>query len=154
MNEQTKASQLPDNLLELDGLQQMKLAFEDGTKRPPIGETLDFGLIEMEKGKVVFEGNPAEKHMNPIGSIHGGYAATLLDSALGCSIHTLLEPGERYTTVDLNVKYVRAMRPGMGPVYCTGVVVHKGRKIATADAKIVDADGKLYAHGSTTCVIL
>ncbi len=154
MNEQTTAAQLPDNLLELDGLQQLKLAFEDGTKRPPIGETLDFGMIEMEKGKVVFEGNPAEKHMNPIGSIHGGYAATLLDSALGCSIHTLLEPGERYTTVDLNVKYVRAMRPGMGPVYCTGVVVHKGRKIATADAKIVDADGKLYAHGSTTCVIL
>ncbi|MEH6477247.1 MAG: PaaI family thioesterase [Sneathiella sp.] len=154
MNNQTKASQLPDNILELDGLQQMKLAFEDGAKRPPIGETLDFGLIEMEKGKVVFEGHPAEKHMNPIGSIHGGYAATLLDSALGCSVHTLLEPGERYTTVDLNVKYVRAMRPGMGPVYCTGVVVHKGRKIATADAKIVDADGKLYAHGSTTCVIL
>ena len=154
MNEQTKASYLPENLSELDGLQQLKLAFADGAQRAPIGDTLDFGMVSMEKGKVVFKGNPAENHMNPIGTIHGGYAATLLDSALGCSIHSMLDPGERYTTVDLNVKYIRAMRPGMGPVFCTGEVVHKGRKIATADAKIVDAEGKLYAHGSTTCVIL
>ena len=154
MNKPMNNSYLPENLNDLNGLQQLKLAFQDGAKKAPIGETLDFGMIEMEKGKVVFKGYPAENHMNPIGTIHGGYAATLLDSALGCSIHTMLEPGERYTTVDLNVKYIRAMRPGMGPVFCTGVVVHKGRKIATADAKIVDEDGKLYAHGSTTCVIL
>ncbi|OUR79227.1 hypothetical protein A9Q83_05185 [Alphaproteobacteria bacterium 46_93_T64] len=154
MNKPINASYLPDNAAELDGLQQLKLAFFDGAQRAPIGDTLDFGMTEMEKGKVVFTGYPAENHMNPIGTIHGGYAATLLDSALGCSIHTMLEPGERYTTVDLNVKYIRAMRPGMGAVICTGEVVHKGRRIATAEARLVGEDGKLYAHGSTTCAIL
>ena len=138
----------------LTGLEQMKLAFSMEGSRPAIGETLDFHLESVAEGQAVFVGNPSEKHMNPIGSVHGGYAATLLDSALGCSIHTTLEPGERYTTVDLNVKYLRAMRPGMGKVTCTGDVVHKGRKIATADAKLVGEDGKIYAHGSTTCVIL
>ncbi|GLQ06026.1 PaaI family thioesterase [Sneathiella chinensis] len=138
----------------LNGLEQMQMAFQHKGNRPSIGETLDFDLVSVEKGVAVFEGNPSEKHMNPIGSIHGGYAATLLDSALGCSIHTMLEAGESYTTVDLNVKYIRAMKPGMGKVTCRGEVVHKGRKIATAEARLVGEDGKIYAHGNTTCVIL
>jgi uncharacterized protein (TIGR00369 family) len=138
----------------MDGLQQLNVAFGNKDFRPPISETLDFGMESVEKGRVVFSGFPAENHLNPIGTIHGGYAATLLDSALGCSVHSVLEPGEKYTTVDLNVKYIRAMRPGMGKVICTGEIVHKGRKVATAEARLVDEEGKLYAHGNTTCLIL
>ncbi|TNE35965.1 MAG: PaaI family thioesterase, partial [Alphaproteobacteria bacterium] len=115
--------------------------------------TLDFDLVEISHGKAVFRGNPGEKHLNPLGTVHGGYAATLLDSALGCAIHTVLEPGERYTTVDLNVKYLRAMMPGMGPVTATAEVVHKGRKIATSEARLVGEDGKIYATGNTTCAV-
>ncbi|WP_169542796.1 PaaI family thioesterase [Sneathiella aquimaris] len=143
----------PSDFSQMTGLEQMQLAFMSG-KRPPIAETMSIDLDSIEHGKVVFSGEPAEKHLNPIGSIHGGYAATILDSALGCSIHTTLEPGEKYTTVDLNVKYVRGMKPGMGRVTCTAEVIHKGRKIATADAKLVGEDGKIYAHGNTTCIIL
>lgn len=154
MNKPTSPFVIPEDFLKLDGYEQLKLAFETKGMQPAIGQTLDFTLDDIQRGQVTFVGTPSEKHMNPIGSIHGGYAATLLDSALGCSIHTVLEPGERYTTMDLNVKYVRAMRPDMGKVYCTGEVVHKGRKMATADARLVDEDGKLLAHGSTTCIIL
>jgi len=138
----------------LSGLEQLKMAFQGEAKRPPIGETMDFGLETVEEGKVVFTGFPQEQHLNPIGTIHGGYAATLLDSALGCSIHSVLQPGEKYTTIDLNVKYIRAMMPGMGKVICTGTVIHKGRRMATAEARLVGEDGKLYAHGSTTCMVM
>ena len=154
MNKIDKPLDMTENLAHLTGLEQMNLAFSHGSGGPEIGKTMDFRLVSVDKGEAVFEGTPGKIHMNPIGSIHGGYAATLLDSALGCSIHTTLEPGERYTTVDLNVKYLRAMRPGMGKVTCTGTVVHKGRKIATAEARLVGEDGKIYAHGSTTCIIL
>ncbi len=153
MNKPTDMSSLSADFSKMTGLEQMQLAFQSG-KRPPIAETLDMNLESIEHGSVVFSGVPGQQHLNPIGSVHGGYAATLLDSALGCSVHTVLEPGERYTTVDLNIKYVRAMSPGMGKVICTGEIVHKGRKIATADAKLVGEDGKLYAHGNTTCIIL
>lgn len=136
----------------MTGLQQLQGLIQSG-RRPPIAETLGFDLVEVAPGRAVFMGEPGEQHLNPIGTVHGGYAATLLDSALGCSIHTLLEPGERYTTVDLNVKYLRAMMPGMGRVTVTGEVVHKGRRIATAEARVVGEDGKLYATGNTTCAI-
>ena len=154
MSKQADQNRMPEDFQSLSGLAQLKQGMETGAFRPSIGVTLDFELIEVAEGEVKFKGHPSEKHMNPIGSVHGGYAATLLDSALGCCIHTTLAPGERYTTVDLNVKYIRAMMPGMGPVYCTGNVVHKGRRTATADATLVDESGKLLAHGSTTCIIL
>ncbi|MEP3246809.1 MAG: PaaI family thioesterase [Sneathiella sp.] len=153
MNKPTDTRSASPDFSKMTGLEQLQFAAEN-IGRPPIAETLDMNMESLEHGKVVFSGLPSAKHLNPIGSIHGGYAATLLDSALGCAVHTALEPGERYTTVDLNVKYVRAMSPGMGKVICTGEVVHKGRKIATADAKLVGEDGKLYAHGNTTCIIL
>jgi len=142
------------DLSKLSGLEQLEVAFKGGAKKAPIGETLDFNLESVEEGKVVFTGFPKEQHLNPIGTVHGGYAATLLDSALGCSVHSVLQPGERYTTIDLNVKYIRAMMPGMGKVICTGLIIHKGRRMATAEARLVDEDGKLYAHGSTTCMVM
>lgn len=137
----------------ITGLQQLQAMAAGAMPPPPIASTLDFSMKEISYGKAVFEGRPGSKHLNPIGSIHGGYAATLLDSALGCSIHTMLEPGEKYTTVDLNIKYLRAMKPGMGVVTATSEVVHKGRKIATADAKLIGEDGKIYATGNTTCAV-
>lgn len=153
MNAAENKKKLEEARKTMTGLEQMQAVLNSGS-RPPISETLDFTLAEVSHGKAVFVGEPNEKHLNPIGTVHGGYAATLLDSALGCSIHTVLEPGERYTTVDLNVKYLRAMMPGMGKVTVTGEVVHKGRRIATAEARVVGEDGKLYATGNTTCAII
>lgn len=138
----------------MTGLQQLQAVIAGKVPPPTIAKTLDFTLKEIAHGKAVFEGTPSEQHLNPVGTVHGGYAATLLDSALGCSVHTVLEPGEGYTTVDLNVKYIRALKPGMGKVLAIGEIVHKGRKIATADARLVGEDGKLYATGTTTCIIL
>ena len=138
---------------QMTGLQQLEAMVAGAVPPPSIASTLDFTLKEISYGKAAFEGKPSSKHLNPMGSVHGGYAATLLDSALGCSIHTMMEPGENYTTVDLNIKYLRAMKPGMGLVTATSEVVHKGRKIATADAKLIGEDGKIYATGNTTCAV-
>ncbi|MEX0583597.1 MAG: PaaI family thioesterase [Sneathiella sp.] len=152
MNALNKKKELEEARKEMTGLQQLQ-ALLDGGIPPAISQTLDFELSEISFGKAIFSGVPGEKHLNPLGTVHGGYAATLLDSALGCSIHTALEPGERYTTVDLNIKYLRAMLPGMGAVTATAEIVHKGRKIATAEGRLIGDDGKLYATGNTTCVI-
>ncbi len=154
MNKEKTADTMLQDFAGLSGLEQLERALTSKKFAPSIGVTLDFELVEVAHGKVIFKGMPSDKHMNPIGTIHGGYAATLLDSALGCCIHTTLDPGERYTTVDLNVKYIRAMMPGMGPVFCTGEIVHKGRKTATAEARLVDENGRLISHGNTTCIIL
>ncbi|MBO0334228.1 PaaI family thioesterase [Sneathiella sp. CAU 1612] len=152
MNALDRKKKLEEGRKEMTGLEQLQ-AIIGGGVQPPIGQTLEFELSEISAGKAIFTGHPNDKHLNPLGTVHGGYAATLLDSALGCAIHTVLEPGERYTTVDLNVKYLRAMLPGMGKVTATAEVVHKGRKIATSEARLVGEDGKLYATGNTTCAI-
>jgi uncharacterized protein (TIGR00369 family) len=152
MNALDKKKKLEASRMEMTGMEQLQ-SIIDGGVQPPIGQTLEFELTEIHPGKAIFTGYPGEKHLNPIGTVHGGYAATLLDSALGCAIHTVLTPGERYTTVDLNVKYLRAILPGMGKVTATAEVVHKGRKIATSEARLVGEDGKLYATGNTTCAI-
>jgi uncharacterized protein (TIGR00369 family) len=97
---------------------------------------------------------PQLMHYNPLGSVHGGWYATLLDSALGCAVHTALEAGQTYTTAELGIHIVRAASLKNGPLRAIGQVVHVGRKLATAEARIVDAAGKLYAHGSTTCLVM
>ena len=101
----------------------------------------------------VFAGTPAEYHYNPIGVVHGGFAATLFDSALGCAVHTTLKPGFAYTTVELKVNYVRPLLMSTGPVEAEGKIIHVGARLATAEARVTDSTGKLYAHGSTTCMI-
>jgi uncharacterized protein (TIGR00369 family) len=125
----------------------------DSERTPPIAALLDFKLVQIEPGRAVFSGTPSEFHYNPIGAVHGGFAATLLDSALGCSVHTTLKPGFAYATVELKVNYVRPLRMTTGVVSCEGRVIHVGSRIATAEARLTDAAGKLYAHGSTTCLI-
>jgi uncharacterized protein (TIGR00369 family) len=148
------ASSAPADLKALSGLEQLRAAFFGGGYKRGIGRTLNFSAVEVEDGRVVFEGTPTEDHYNPIGTVHGGYAATLLDSALGCAVHSKLPAGVGYTTVDLNVTYVKALTAGSGPVRVEGKALHSGGRIATAEAKLWDKDGRLCATGVTTCLIL
>jgi uncharacterized protein (TIGR00369 family) len=121
---------------------------------PPIASLLDFEITLVEEGRVIFAVTPAEWMYNPIGSVHGGVAATLLDSSLGCAVHTVLPEGARYTTTDLHVHYVRAMTAETGRVLAESSVVHAGRKLATAEGRLyAEADGKLFAHATTSCLI-
>jgi uncharacterized protein (TIGR00369 family) len=120
---------------------------------PPIGHTLDFWPVEWEPGRVVFQGMPALAHYNPLGSVHGGWIATLLDSAVGCAVHSTLPAGKGYTTVELKVNYVRAVTIETGPLRAEGKVIHVGGQIGTAEGRLFDASDKLYAHATTTCLI-
>jgi uncharacterized protein (TIGR00369 family) len=136
----------------MSGLEYLQYLI-DANRPPPIAELLNFQLSRIGPGVAVFTGTPAEYHYNPIGVVHGGFAATLLDSALGCAIHTTLKPGFAYTTVELKVNYVRPLLLSTGPVEAEGKVIHVGSRLGTAEARITDPTGKLYAHGSTTCMI-
>ena len=120
---------------------------------PPICRTLGMALAEIEPGRVVFAYTPVYDHYNPLGSVHGGIAATLLDSVMGCCIHTTLKAGVGYTTVEIKVNYVRAMTDKTGPVRAEGKVINVGSRIGTSEGRLVDASGKLLAHGTTTCLI-
>ena len=122
---------------------------------PPIGDTMGFTLVEVGPGRAVFEGTPADWQYNPLGTVHGGWIATLLDSALGCAVHSGLPEDTGYTTLDLQVRFVRAVTVDSGIVCAEGTVVSAGRRVATAEARLVGkADGKLYATATTSCLIL
>lgn len=121
--------------------------------RPPIATTLGFGVEEVEEGRVVFTMEPAEFHFNPIGSVHGGVFATLLDSAAGCAVHSALPAGARYTSPDLSVKFLRGLGAGSGPVRCEGLVIHMGSRTALAEARLFDGAGRLCAHATSSCLI-
>ena len=135
------------------GLEIMHAMLAGALPYPHIAETLDFALIEVALGKATFQGTPQLKHYNPMGSVHGGWYATLLDSAMGCAVHTMMPAGRAYTTAELSVNLVRAASHKTGPLRAIGSVIHCGRQLATAEGRIVDADGKLYAHGTTTCLV-
>jgi uncharacterized protein (TIGR00369 family) len=138
----------------LPGIEAIRKIAAGELPPPPIAELLDFEIALVEEGRVVFAITPAEWMYNPIGSVHGGVAATLLDSALGCAVHTVLPAGARYTTTDLHVRYVRAMTADTGRVLADASVVHQGRKLATAEGRLyAEADGKLFAHATTSCLI-
>lgn len=136
------------------GLQQMQAMLDGLAPRAPISQTLDFLLISVADGEAVFQGRPQYKHYNPLGSVHGGWFATLLDSALGCSVHTTLPVDRGYTTLEFKVNLVRALSDKVPLVRAIGRVVHRGRQVTTAEATLVGHDGKLYAHASTTCLLL
>ena len=120
---------------------------------PPIARALGFRMSEVELGRVVFTYEPVFEHYNPLGSIHGGIAATLLDSVMGCSIHSTLKAGQAFTTLEIKINYVRAMTGQTGSVRADGSVISLGSRVATSEGKLVDASGKLLAHGTTTCLI-
>jgi uncharacterized protein (TIGR00369 family) len=135
------------------GLQVMQALLAGELPYPHIADTLDFSLVEVGEGRAVFQGTPQLKHYNPLGGVHGGWYATLLDSALGCAVHTMMPAGRAYTTAELSVNIVRGASVKTGPLRAIGTVIHCGRQLATAEARIVGPDGKLYAHGTTTCLV-
>lgn len=142
-----------DEVAGLTGLELMQAMLRGELPRTHIGETMDFLLVEAGHGRAVFQGVPGEKHLNPMGNVHGGWYATLLDSALGCAVHTTMPVGRGYTTAELSVNLVRGAVPGREPLRAIGQVIHSGRQLATAEGRIVDAAGKVYAHATTTCLV-
>ena len=143
----------PDVLKSFDGLGFLRGIVNGTVPNPPISELLGFHLVEVEEGRAVFEGTPEFRHYNPIGTVHGGFAATLLDSALGCAIFSTIGKGDTWTTLELKFNLVRPMSKDTGPVRAEGRIVHRGRKVATAEGDLKDRAGKLYAHVTTTCMI-
>src|SRR5215831_3435615 len=138
----------------LSGIEYLR-GFLDGTfPPPPIAQTTGMRLVEVEEGRAVFEGEPAEYHYNPIGVVHGGLAATLLDSAMGCAVASRLPNGVAYTTLELKVNYIRPLTMETGPIRCEGAVIHLGATTATAEGRLTDNAGKLYAHATTTCLVI
>jgi uncharacterized protein (TIGR00369 family) len=139
---------------ELPGIDYMRALAAGELPPPPIAVVMSMGPIEIEEGRVVFAGEPGEEHYNPIGMVHGGYAATILDSALGCAVHTTLPAGVGYTSLGLEIKYLRPIMSDTGRVLCEGTVVHRGRRQATAEARLTaEASGKLLATGTSTLMI-
>jgi uncharacterized protein (TIGR00369 family) len=121
---------------------------------PPLAMLLNFNIVEVGEGHATFAVEPAECHYNPIGVVHGGLAATLLDSAMGCAVHSMLPAGTGYTTLELKVNFIRAMTAKTGRVRAEAKLIHLGARTATAEGRLIDESGKLYAHGTTTCLIL
>jgi uncharacterized protein (TIGR00369 family) len=139
----------------MTGMEYMEAIVAGKLSPPPIAVTMRMGPIELGEGRAVFAGEPGEEHYNPIGVVHGGYAATLLDSALGCAVHTTLPAGVAYTSLGLEAKYVRPITRDTGRVLCEANVLYRGRRQATAEARLTSAEsGKLLAHGSATCMLL
>ena len=139
---------------DMAGIDYMRALGTGEMPPPPIAVVMRMRPVEVGPGSAVFEGEPGEEHYNPIGVVHGGYAATLLDSALGCAVHTTLAAGEGYTSLGLEVKFLRAITRDVPLVRCHGEVIHRGRRQATAEARITDPDGeRIYATGTSTCMI-
>jgi len=143
----------PDQVAGLTGMQVFEKMFSGELPYPPIGETLDFLPVEIEPGRAVFQGRPMLRHYNPLGTVHGGWIATLLDSCVGCAVHSTIPAGKAYTTAELKINYVRAVTTRVPLLRAIGSVIHVGGRMATADGRLVGPDGKLYAHASTTCFI-
>jgi uncharacterized protein (TIGR00369 family) len=137
----------------LSGYELLRRILDGVFPAPPITKVFNFRLSEAEPGRVVFAGKPALDYYNPIGSVHGGFAATLLDSCMGCAVHSTLPAGTGYTTLEIKVSFVRPILENTGPVRAEGKVITMGKRVATAEGRIVDAEGRLYAHGTTTCLI-
>jgi uncharacterized protein (TIGR00369 family) len=137
----------------LSGLEFFAAMADGSIPAPPIMHTLDFSGMSFDEGRVAFRLTPKEFHYNPLGSVHGGWFATLLDSALGCAVQTTLPAGRSYTTVELSLNIVRPASHKTGPLRAVGTVIRAGRQIATAEARVEDEQGKLYAHATTTCFV-
>jgi len=143
----------PDQLAGLSGLEFFDAIFDGRVPPPPIGETLDFLPIEITHGRALFQGAPAPGHYNPLGSVHGGWIATLLDSCVGCAVHSTLPAGKSFTTAELKINYVRPVTTRVALLRAEGRTIHVGGRMATADGRLYGPDDRLYAHASTTCFI-
>ena len=149
----------PDSTLvarrrEMGGLAFFKHMLDGQMPQAPMTKLLKMRLLEVEEGRVVFGARPSRAHYNGMGVVHGGLAATLLDSALGCAINSMAPPGKIFTTIELKINYTRPLTEEVGPIRCEACVIHLGSRTATAEGRIVDGRGKLYAHGTTTCIVI
>ena len=140
-------------LKDMSGLEFLRRIVDGRLPRPPITETLGFDLAEVSPGFALFTMTPQFRHYNPIGTVHGGVAATLLDSCMSCAVQTTIEAGLGYTTLEIKVNMVRPITEKTGPIRAEGRSLHTGRRSATAEGKILDATGTLLAHGTTTCIV-
>lgn len=138
---------------ELSGLEYLRAMLDGELPGPPIADLLGLEAVSVEEGRVVFAVEPAEYHYNPIGTVHGGLACTLVDSAMGCAVHTTLPAGTGYTTLELKINFLRQITARTGRVFCEGTIIHAGGRVATAEARLTDGAGKLYGHATTTCMI-
>ncbi len=149
----TPAQAAAARMREADGIDLFRAALAGIGPRAPYAELMNITLREVEVGRILFASTPERKFYNPMGSVHGGYYGGLLDTAMGCAVHTTLKKGFAYTTLEYKVHLVRTMTEETGPVQCEGRIINAGSRVATAEARIVDPAGKLYAHGTTTCLI-
>jgi uncharacterized protein (TIGR00369 family) len=147
-------SELGEQARAMRGLDFLQAIRDEELPPAPIQRLLDFTLTEVEEGRVVFTATPGEQHYNPIGVVHGGLAATLLDSAMGAAVHSTLPEGQGYTTLETKFNLVRAITIDTGPIMAEGRVVNRGRQVATAEGYLRDGAGKLLAHGTSTCLVI
>ncbi|MDX2140809.1 MAG: PaaI family thioesterase [Chloroflexota bacterium] len=140
--------------MQMNGLDYMQSLLDRHMTPPPIALLMDFTMDSVADGYAMFKGTPSARHINPLGVVHGGLAATLLDSAMGCAVHTTLSAGKIYTTAQLNIHMTRTITPQVGELIAEGRVIHRGSRMVTAEATLKDAQGKLYAHGTTTCFVI
>lgn len=138
----------------MSGLEYMQALRDGSIAAPPIAALMNMELLEVEPGRVVFAVEPAEYHYNPLGIVHGGLAATLVDSAMACAIYSMAPPGIAYTTIELHLNYIRPITDQTGRIRSIGEIIHVGRRLATAQARLVDDQDKLYGHATTTCLIV
>ncbi|HWZ28379.1 MAG TPA: PaaI family thioesterase [Gemmatimonadales bacterium] len=143
----------PEQLVDLTGVEMLQGILDGRLPRPPIGDTLALTPIRFEAGLGVFQGRPEPGHYNPLGVVHGGWITTVLDSAMGCAVHSTLPAGKAYTTLELKVNFIRPVTLAVQLVRAEGRLIHAGRQVATAEGRLVGPDGKLYAHATTTCLI-
>ncbi|MEW6706140.1 MAG: PaaI family thioesterase [Pseudomonadota bacterium] len=144
----------PEQFVGRSGMEVFEAMLAGEIPAPPITRTLNFTLVQAAHGEAVFQGRPLFDHYNPLGTVHGGWIATLLDSALGCAVHTTLPAGKTYTTLELKVNYVKALTDKVPLVRAVGEIIYAGGKIGTAQARMVGPDGALFAHATTTCIVL
>jgi uncharacterized protein (TIGR00369 family) len=142
-----------DRLQELSGLEIVRAMRDGRLPAPPLVRLLGFRPLDVESGRVVFSANPDERHYNPFGTVHGGYVATLLDTVMGCAVHSALAAGRAYTTLEFKVSFTRAITASTGVVRAEGKILHLGRNVATAEARLADDKDRLLAHATTTCMI-
>ena len=152
-NERSYGISVSADVAAMTGLEIMQATCSGLLPAPPICQTLGFEMVEVDESTVVFEGWPALEYYNQVGCVHGGWAVTLLDSCMGCAVYTTLDAMSDCRTIELKINYTREILDDTGPLRAEGRVLHRGRRTATADGRLVDKDGRLFAHGSTTCLV-
>jgi uncharacterized protein (TIGR00369 family) len=151
--EQSRRILPPETLMTMSGLEFIRAIMEGAHPPPSIATLMGFDVVEAEEGRIVFEGAPTDAHLNPMGVVHGGYAATLLDSCMTCAVQSTLKPGVTTTTLDISVRFTKAATPNSGKLRAEGKAIHVGRQYGTAEGRLTDARGRLIAHATTSCLI-